>query len=223
MNWSSSQDEVKSTGDHTPVLKKRYQPMDPFGISDVAREYGFTSTDQLVLMMLALRMEWRSWEWQGTYKDLVEATRLSHRSVVKSVASLADKGLVHILFPLRQGTEGRLRIVCADRLAKVKSPPPWASTSPVVAKHQEEKPTSSGPVLDEKWQIDQIEQEKHGVQEVRRQRGVGESYEPQASGGDVIQAEEICASCGVPKAGHPFTDCEPRPEWTLYLDPEDRS
>ena len=90
--------------------------MDPFGPSDLAREYDLSANEVWLLTTLAVQSEFRSGQWTGSQGDLADATRLSRNTIPRCLVSLDAKGLIDIVEPFRQGRQGRVTVLVKDRI-----------------------------------------------------------------------------------------------------------
>jgi len=178
------------------LARRRWTKLDPYAISDISREYPLTGTQQHVLLTLALRAGWRSWEWVGTYTDLADATRLSRKAVQHAVECLVNCGLLEVVHPFRQGAEGCVRIVDLDRLASVGHRRQEASDDGVIAGAVGNQiATTSRGNRDDIAHFGAIEQGEDRFREVQRHGGM-----------EVQSHEPVCAICGGLMQGHPFAE-----------------
>jgi len=214
--------------------KYRWPRVDPYALSDYAAERGLTAQQLHLFTTVVMRATWRDHEWIGSCADLSAHTRLSPKTVIKDMKVLIEEGLVEVVHPFRQGTEGRVRIVDLQRFAKVNPIANVWAVAPVAssaenlqvaddlsfggADHDEIVPTS-GSDPDQIVEIDLNEQ------------GKGEILEAKGHGGSGVMTEVQMCRCGLPVAGHPFSDHDPTPagdmtestaEWKYSFDPEEK-
>ena len=185
--------------------KKRYTRVNPFAVSDIAREFGLTASEAWLLQLVAMQGEYRSGEWTGTIADLSAATRFSRNTVPRVVAELTRKGRLKVLAPFRQGADGRVLVVDFGRI--VAGVPRSQNAQNDANQNAQDDANEAGQdraeiahrsrsdraVIAQDGAIDQGE---HGGREVQRHRGSGDD----GTGPRCV--------CGAPMAGHPF-DHEP--------------
>jgi len=194
--------------------KYRWPRVDPYALSDYAAERGLTAQQLHLFTTVVMRATWRDHEWIGSCADLSAHTRLSPKTVIKDMKVLIEEGLVEVVHPFRQG-------------ANVWAVAPVASSAENLqvaddlsfggADHDEIVPTS-GSDPDQIVEIDLNEQ------------GKGEILEAKGHGGSGVMTEVQMCRCGLPVAGHPFSDHDPTPagdmtestaEWKYSFDPEE--
>ena len=186
------------TGDGGSARLRRVK-VDPFAICDLAREHNLNSTATWVLHLLAIQGEYRTGEWAGTLTDLSEATRVSRKAIARVVDLLVGKGLLGVIEPFRQGTDGRVRVLCRDRLVFVRDQYKIASIDAISpAEDRDQFATDSRPVRDRFALIDANEQGKEPIREVTRHRG------------SEVVGKPSCTKCGELIEGHDYNDHEPQ-------------
>jgi len=161
------------------TVQKRWTKVDPFALSDLAREYDLTAMQQSVYLTLAMEAEYRSREWVGTYKELAASCRTSRKTATSVVRALVKKGLVSELEPFHQGGEGRVRVLHDDDVVYVqqrfrqmlKDPLAAGDPVPTLAAPRQVNETCLPPACNPIEQICAIEQEEGDVREVLRQGG----------------------------------------------------
>jgi hypothetical protein len=178
--------------------RQRTVRVDPYAISDLAREQSLTAVDAWILHLLAIQAAYRSAEWTGTLLDLSDATRASRKTVAGAVRRLVAKGLLEMIEPFRQGTDGRVRVLCRSRLVfDVPRRQNASNDAKSNSVDRAEIETGLRPDRDPNATIDAIEQGEEGDREVQRHRGA-----------EGLGEAARCTRCGRAVEGHAF-DHEP--------------
>jgi DNA-binding Lrp family transcriptional regulator len=186
-------------------------PMDAYSPWQLRREYGLKAADALVLMNMTMGADWRSTEWQGSYKAISNDTGLSRNTVTKAVAKLEAKGCIIVREPFRQGEFGEavvelplypqmVKMTLAQQEARSESARVRAETNAQQTRTNRAANAQPSRTLTRLPDSDQDLRETRGS----RHKGNGEVQDFQVS----EAACRLCV-CGEPVEGHPFSDHEP--------------
>ena len=92
--------------------------VDSFAPWQIAREYGLSGVELLVLLAMTIQLNWKDSTntWKGSIADLVHDTQHSWKAVEKALGRLAEKGLIEFVGEFGHGVKGAVRILVYDRL-----------------------------------------------------------------------------------------------------------
>ena len=203
---------------------KKYVRVDPFASTDLCRAVGLNASDAWTLLCLAMQADWRSGVWTGTLTELATLTLQGTKTARRVVDRLKCKGLVAILSPFKQASEGKLLVHVHPEIVRVGAGYEQpvvdgenASSNANAAAIEETRNASLDANSEPPDRVDIAsisrrdrvdipssdanEQEKVPVSRETGQQGRKEIGNP-------VPSQPLCR-CGASMEGHPFNDHEP--------------
>ena len=99
-----------------PAPKRAQTRLDSYAPSQIGREHSLKPNERLVLLTMALVVDYRTGEWHGTLLELHDDTGVSRDTLPKVVRRLIESGLLLELEPFARNGAGRFRILCLEQL-----------------------------------------------------------------------------------------------------------
>lgn len=105
------------TYSHTAKLKKpSHVRVARVAIFDIGRTRALSASERWVLLTLAILCDYKTGDYPTTLTEMAEDTGLTYEALRRSLDRLEAEGLIQVVEPFRQRSQGRVRVLALDQL-----------------------------------------------------------------------------------------------------------